>query len=429
MGRGYMEQCSRISHLVCVLIVAILALTLEAPAQAQATYRIENSWLTDRAINIETGAVEASTAPDIWWSAQWEIIPFADSGELRRKWPAVPDPLNNGVFLRNKWTGAYLTGKATSLVPPEVKLYMTPYPNVTRQIDAVGDLVDGLRLWVLEPVAGYPGNYRIRWAQFSEYYLHMEPQRLVLDTIKPNWQSALWKIPGFALADYASLNGAARAELQNRETIAARAEAARTVQAQLQQSMTAASLGIPNKLAADANAREADASSRAQTLVTGVSQNATSALGNDNDRPIRGQSVSNSHDFAIDFCHGSLAQTGTSNTLTVEFLDRNGNVLHISTVNGSGTCSALGAPVSPDLHVTWNVADEEASAARIYTNGDDAFFIDLVSFYRNGVTLVRQGRSDGGGWCLSTDPGDAAGAWAGYVEGCASSITFDRYQP
>ncbi|MDH3529842.1 MAG: hypothetical protein OEQ28_09775 [Acidobacteriota bacterium] len=51
------------------------------------------------------------------------------------------------------------------------------------------------------------------------------------------------------------------------------------------------------------------------------------------------------------------------------------------------------------------------------TNGNDACCIDQWRLFKNVGLIHREEMSNGMGWCLSTDPGDASGTWRAYTHG------------
>ncbi len=129
----------------------------------------------------------------------------------------------------------------------------------------------------------------------------------------------------------------------------------------------------------------------------------------------------NTYRAAIDFCHSDLSDTGTANMIIVEFLGLDG-LAGTQVVPGSGSCSAFGAPVSSDLQVEFKTYFD-VRAVRISIVGDDAFFVDQVQLFKDGTRIAWDGRTNGGGWCISTDPGDYA-PWSGTTSSCAANYTF-----
>ncbi len=87
----------------------------------------------------------------------------------------------------------------------------------------------------------------------------------------------------------------------------------------------------------------------------------------------------------------------------------------------------------PSCGSTWDanykVLGEDITDIRIFTDGNDGFFMDEVYVYSpNGKLLKQYGRDDGKGWCLSKDKGDNKGSWKSYVSsrGCFRGFKFVR---
>lgn len=121
---------------------------------------------------------------------------------------------------------------------------------------------------------------------------------------------------------------------------------------------------------------------------------------------------------AIDCNHNRLDNTDTGNRIKVSLLDAAGNLVQARYRNGVRNC------LIDDAVYTFST-DTPVVFLEFMTNGNDAFYIDEFRVYRNGVLIRHEGRDNGRGWCLSTDPGDANGAWKSYiVGGCQTSHRF-----
>ncbi len=139
----------------------------------------------------------------------------------------------------------------------------------------------------------------------------------------------------------------------------------------------------------------------------------------------------------LDICHTGISNEGTGNEITVEFLNRDGEVIGTDKKSGvSENCHGSDATFkcTPKL---WN---QYPSKIRISTNGDDGLFIDEVYCYqtlppheqhfKRRKEVGHYGVDNGTGWCLSTDPNDANGEWAGKCRnGCTRSIVLDFKGP
>lgn len=128
----------------------------------------------------------------------------------------------------------------------------------------------------------------------------------------------------------------------------------------------------------------------------------------------------------IDFCHSSLTDTASGNTITAELLTSSGEVVHKESRQYAFNCAGGANDRGP---LTFNAETAKiVKAVRISTDGGDAMFIDQVKVQRDNKTMiVWEGRNDGNGWCLSTDPQDFQGGWEANVAGpCRASYTFDK---
>ncbi|MCW5759995.1 MAG: hypothetical protein KIS90_09530, partial [Phenylobacterium sp.] len=123
----------------------------------------------------------------------------------------------------------------------------------------------------------------------------------------------------------------------------------------------------------------------------------------------------------IDFCHSDLRDTATGNTITVDFLSNGvsaGRQMVKGNVSDCGTFSR-------GYLETALTTDKVVDAVRVSTDGGDAMFIDQVRVYRDDAMIIWDGRDNGRGWCLSTDPNDHVGGWEAAASGCARSYTFN----
>ncbi len=122
----------------------------------------------------------------------------------------------------------------------------------------------------------------------------------------------------------------------------------------------------------------------------------------------------------IDICHSDLNDTNTSNLLVAEFMGENG-VLQRNELAGNVTgCGPFSLGILPATLMS----EQELKSVRISNTGGDALFIDQVEVDKDGDRLFWDGRNNGGGWCLSTDPNDYKGGWEEAASTCASSYTF-----
>ncbi|MEM7035483.1 MAG: hypothetical protein AAF570_00810 [Bacteroidota bacterium] len=140
----------------------------------------------------------------------------------------------------------------------------------------------------------------------------------------------------------------------------------------------------------------------------------------------------------LDICHADIDNEGTGNTIMVAWMDAAGNILKSERKNGIAQ-NCLGADA------TFKYYNERSSAplklVRISTDGDDGLFIDEIQCYRS-ISQSERGhfsfkerklvgqhdRENGGGFCLSTDPGDANGGWKGRcTKGCKKEFYIDFF--
>ncbi len=400
-----------------VLAFALIMAAVPVAAQEEQfiqTARIENGWQTNQAINIEKGAIESSPAGAGWLSAQWELMPaetaYFDVAKAMRM-----------RKIRNAWTRKYL-----SFIPDKYKALGEPGLKMSEE--------EWAAVWYVDPVPGYPGYFRIE-SLANGNFLHVEHGKLEVGPIQPNWQSAWWKIPGYVPFDYATprkarieknlaeydrdaalegaelrIKAAQMAEQRERQRAQAQANAVRAAEEDRQALLAA-------KASQDVSLPLPAPNGRGLANVIGNGTEDRSYI-----RPGDPKRAITNYDVDIDFCHSSLTDTDTTDTLTVEFLGEDGPA-GTKTVQGSGACSVFGAAVSTGLHVKLD-SYLDVSSVRITTSGGNAFFIDQVHLYRNGTKIVWDGRTDGGGWCLSTDPADYQGSWQSVVSSCSPSYTF-----
>jgi len=120
----------------------------------------------------------------------------------------------------------------------------------------------------------------------------------------------------------------------------------------------------------------------------------------------------------IDFHHPQLKFTGTKNTVSIIFIDEDGNSVHS---DKSVTVMSLRKKMKTFRHST----RANVQAIVIKTNGTDAFFIDRILITKDGKLIQEHGEEGGLGWCLSTDMNDGNGKWMDYLEGsCESARVF-----
>jgi hypothetical protein len=392
-------------NLFAAFSCAVLAtIPLSVLAQDAPVVRIENGWQTHQALNIEKGVIESTPAGPGWLSAQWELLPSKTALHLAK------DGLRRRT-LRNVWTKQYLTFLGAS-----GQSYFAMAPD------------DGNADWYIDPVPGYPGYFRIQSVTFeSGHYLHVERGKLEVGPIQPNWQSAWWKIPGYVPVDYTApvAEERARSAARAREELAAasakmladEAAAQRRANNDQAQARYQAQQQAQDEADSITAAQSQGSSGRGLGVILGsgkLSQSARVA-------PQPG-TPANTYRAAIDFCHSNLANTGTTELITVEFLGLDG-LAGTQTLQGSGNCSALGAPASSDLQVEFKTYFD-VRAVRISIGGFDAFFIDQVQLFKDGSRIVWDGRTNGGGWCLSKDPNNYRD-WAAATNICATTYTFN----
>lgn len=133
---------------------------LEKVAANLGTFRLQNVWRTNQFINIENGAVEASTIPAGSLSSHWVFEPISGSAVVR---------------LENRWK-------------PEQVLTIAN-ANLTT---ANASKADTNNHWELESAGN--GEYRLKNRAQPTQYIHVEYGRLQVGAIQPGWWSARWKL-------------------------------------------------------------------------------------------------------------------------------------------------------------------------------------------------------------------------------------------
>ena len=131
------------------------------------------------------------------------------------------------------------------------------------------------------------------------------------------------------------------------------------------------------------------------------------------------QSGENEYRVQIDCNHSDLDYTDTANRITVSFL---AGSTHIAGKYRDGvSCPSIGA--DPEFEIT---SGTPITRVTVSTNGSDAFYIDELRIYKDDVLVTHEGRDNGSGWCLSTDPGDAQGSWKNNISGsvCRPEVSF-----
>ena len=156
----------------------------------------------------------------------------------------------------------------------------------------------------------------------------------------------------------------------------------------------------------------------------------------------------------IDCNSTAIDNTGTANTVVVEYWHEDTRLLATSLNHGSPTRVVAtlvfnafsGAGIDfwtdgppqcgPTANAYWvaysstfpaGTADLEPTSIVVRTTGGDAFWIDYLSFYdSDSDDLDMQfGDNNDFGYCLSTDPEDATRSWKDHVQGCYKALRFD----
>lgn len=128
--------------------------------------------------------------------------------------------------------------------------------------------------------------------------------------------------------------------------------------------------------------------------------------------------AADSYRLTVDCFHSRIRNTGTGDRITATFMDANSDVIRSVSKNGIRNCARGDAVFSIST-------DREVRFVDLRTNGNDAYYIDEWRLFKNGALIKREGVDNGMGWCLSTDPRDAAGTWRNYTIGlCRTWIKF-----
>lgn len=350
-------------------LLAACAIALAAPAFAQkadpATVRIESDLVRTKALNIETSdTAAASPSADGWFSAKWVLEPI-DRGNLFR--------------IKSYWKGTFLN-------------------NETGKLQA-GAIQDGWysAQWYFKTLAKTPGQSEYRWAICNRWTdtclstsatagdanLSLIPVAQV-ETDK----SAAWILPGFVGFEITALPAA------------------------------------PEPAPAPV-ADAAPAAPEAPDVVTGAFNQSFSALGG----AFAGWAPG-SVEIKLDYCHSDLSDTNTANTITIELWSeiagRAPVLAKSGTLKGISGCSIFGAPASLDEHYLFTGVNSPVTHVILKTNGGDALFIDQFKVLESSKEIIWEGRTNGGGWCLSTDANDYQGGWESAVSSCSSEVRFNR---
>lgn len=121
---------------------------------------------------------------------------------------------------------------------------------------------------------------------------------------------------------------------------------------------------------------------------------------------------------AIDCYHTSLKDTGTKSTIGVAFWSGNEMVKAVSREGVS--CMAIGEDP------WWSIeTSRPITKVSVTTDGADAFYIDELRVTKGLKQVAWEGRDNGSGWCVSTVPEDAKGAWAGFVADNTCKTTWE----
>lgn len=287
--------------------------------------------------------------------------------------------------------------------------------------------------WVLEPVEG--GFFRIRSRTQPANYLNNEQKKLESGPIQPGWWSAMWTIKSMdsvygwkicnrwtadclqitdtwvlALGPSPTDNANAAWQLPGYMTPEKKGHVLVTPQAAPSANAGFAAASIAAAAAVGAKPLPAPApSSRPSDTVSQAIGSGVATLSSMGDLDYR---------IYLDYCHSELADTDTRNTVTAEFWSDRSGLLGQQSVRGLPACSPLGAVVSLEQPFVLKGARDLVDYIAIKIDGDDAVFIDEVSLSKGTENrILHEGRDNGNGWCLSTDPNDATGTWKGVSVG------------
>lgn len=136
-------------------------------------------------------------------------------------------------------------------------------------------------------------------------------------------------------------------------------------------------------------------------------------------------------------CHHSLksfsteaevANADTNNKITLHLYSGSSKI-STKTINGAD-CSII---ADEEIKIT-NVANNNITSIRLYTNGTDALYIDQLELdkthskgWPNTRNVDTWGADKGKGWCLSKDRDDANGSWRDYLtsdDACFRKLKF-----
>lgn len=351
-------------------LLAACAIALSAPAFGQkadpATVRIESEAARSKALNIETSNTPAaSPSADGWFSAKWVLEPIG-RGDLFR--------------IKSYWKGDLFLNNETGPV----------------EAGAIGDGWYSAQ-WYFKRLTAASGQSERRWAicnrwtdtclstsaTASDARLSLVPvAQAETDT------SAAWILPGFMGFEITAAPAAPELE--------------------------------PVPLA-DAAPAEPDA----PDVVTGAFNQSFGALGG----AFAGWAPG-SVEIKLDYCHSDLSDTNTGNTITIELWSeiagRAPVLAKSGTIRGISGCSVFGAPASLDERYLFTGVNSPVTHVILKTNGGDALFIDQIKVSESSKEIIWEGRTNGGGWCLSTDANDYQGGWESAVSSCSSEVRFNR---
>lgn len=125
-------------------------------------------------------------------------------------------------------------------------------------------------------------------------------------------------------------------------------------------------------------------------------------------------------ELKLDCHHGSVSKADTTDRITVNFY-RGKDIVASSSKSRIDSCGPF------DNDDVFEVQEKQLffNKFTITTSGNNAFFIDELQLKGSRKFGTKTFGKDGGrGWCLSTDPSDANGAWRDYVSNCETTKTF-----
>jgi hypothetical protein len=358
------------SRKLILLAAAACAAAFAAPAFAQkadpATVRIESELVRTKALNIETSdAAAASPSPDGWFSAKWVLEPI-DRGNLFR----IKSYWKPSLFLNNE-TGAL---QASEIQDGwySAQWYFKALPKPPGQADTPRAICNRWTDTCLATGAGA-----------TDASLSLVPAAQA-ETDK----SAAWILPGFYGFEITALPLAPDPE------------------------------PIP---LAEADPADPDS----PDVVSGAFNQSFGALG----AAFAGW-VPGMVEVKIDYCHSDLSDTNTGNTITIELWSEIAGRAPVRAtwgeIKGISGCSFFGAPASLDENYLFSNVNSPITHVILKTNGGDALFIDQIKVLESSKEIIWEGRTNGGGWCLSTDANDYKGDWEDVVSYCSSEVRFNR---